>query len=223
MFEDAAAGADDTQVAIMRATFRALQKHGYAGLSIQRIADETDLSKSTFYHHYEGKDDLLLSFLEFVLGQFTEDLARLDTGDPRRDLALFFDAVLFDTHPLEAAGEDIDYDCPGERTIPDEAERSEMKATVMELRSHAIRDARYREQFLDADDRVRDRLATIIERGVDQGVFDDVDATRTADLLLTLAYGALLRPSTSAPDGDPPEVVREEIASYVDDHLLRTS
>ncbi|MFB6184442.1 MAG: TetR/AcrR family transcriptional regulator [Haloarculaceae archaeon] len=216
MFDDHPEGG--TRVDIMRATYRALQKHGYAGLSIQRIADETDLSKSTFYHHYEGKDDLLLSFLEFTLGQFLNDLSRLDTGDPRRDLRVFFDAVLFDTHPDEVTAKTgPDGDCPHDDSTG-EIDREAVKATVIELRAHAVRDGRYREQFTAADERMRDQLADIIARGVEGGQFHDVDVTRTADLLLTLAFGALLRPPTA--DVDAPSEVRDEIRQYVDDRLL---
>jgi AcrR family transcriptional regulator len=71
----------DTKEVIMRATYRALKRYGYAELSIGRIADEADLSKSAFYNHYDGKDDLLLSFLDFMLERIAETLT-FEEGTP---------------------------------------------------------------------------------------------------------------------------------------------
>ena len=51
---------------IMEATYKALCKHGYADLSIQRIADESDKGKSLIYYHYDDKEDLMVSFLDFL-------------------------------------------------------------------------------------------------------------------------------------------------------------
>jgi len=70
----------DSREAIMRATYLALREYGYAGLSIQRIADESDLSKSTFYHHYDGKGDLLTAFVDFTLEEFIR-IFSLESGD----------------------------------------------------------------------------------------------------------------------------------------------
>lgn len=208
MFDDAAV--DDSRATIMEATFRALQKHSYADLSIQRIADETDLSKSTFYHHYEGKNDLLLSFLEFMLDSFTRSFSHIDTGDPRTDLDVFFDAILFDAHPETLMGDDPERG--GEFADPET-----IRATVIELRAHSLRDPRYREQFTAADRRMRNLLASIIERGIDEGVFRDVEAERTAEALLTMAYGTLLRPQD---DVDSHGLVRRELDDYVDERLV---
>ncbi|PSP70021.1 TetR/AcrR family transcriptional regulator, partial [Halobacteriales archaeon QH_9_66_26] len=65
------ASRDDTQAAIMDATYRALCEHGYADLTIQTIADEFDKSKSLLYYHYDTKDEILIGLLDYLLGQFT--------------------------------------------------------------------------------------------------------------------------------------------------------
>ncbi|OYR82216.1 TetR family transcriptional regulator, partial [Halorubrum ezzemoulense] len=60
----------DTRQAILGAAFRALCEHGYANVTIQRIGDEFDKSPSLVYHHYDGKDDLLIDLLGFLLDEF---------------------------------------------------------------------------------------------------------------------------------------------------------
>jgi AcrR family transcriptional regulator len=80
LFDDEPA---DTREAIMQATYRALRAHGYARLTIQRIGDEFPKSKSLLYHHYDGKDDLLLEFLSYML-DWRESLC----AEPRLDVEM---------------------------------------------------------------------------------------------------------------------------------------
>jgi AcrR family transcriptional regulator len=55
-------GSTSTVDAIMQATYRSIQQHGYTNLSIEKIATEAELSKSALYNHYNGKEDLLSDF-----------------------------------------------------------------------------------------------------------------------------------------------------------------
>ena len=65
----------NTRQAILGAAFRALCEHGYANVTIQRIGDEFDKSPSLVYHHYDGKDDLLIDLLGFLLDEFEASIA----------------------------------------------------------------------------------------------------------------------------------------------------
>ncbi len=44
----------------------------YDDISVQDILERADVGRSTFYAHYADKEDLLLSSLEHVLGQFVK-------------------------------------------------------------------------------------------------------------------------------------------------------
>jgi len=72
---------DETIDDIMEATYRALCTHGYADLTMQDIAAESTKSKGTLHYHFEGKQDLLESFLAFLLNRFEE---RTETIPARR-------------------------------------------------------------------------------------------------------------------------------------------
>lgn len=51
--------ADDTATAYLRAATRLVNEHGYHGASVDRIAAELQLTKGSFYHHHETKEDLI--------------------------------------------------------------------------------------------------------------------------------------------------------------------
>ncbi|GGN93307.1 TetR/AcrR family transcriptional regulator [Haloarcula pellucida] len=192
---------EDSHEAIMRATFCALQEHGYAGLSIQRIADKADLSKSTFYHHFDGKEDLLLSFLEFTLEEFDRVFQLESSGDPATDLQTFFGLLLGDFP-----------------TVDGMPEQEDILATYVELRAQAVRNPDFRAKFTETDQKFTDRIATLIEEGREDGAFRDVDAERTAQFLLTTLEGITLQNATR--DDNPLPQMREAMESYIENELL---
>ncbi len=180
----------------MQATFHALREHGYAGLTIQRIGDHFEKSKSLLYHHYDSKDELLLDFLEFMLAEF-EQAAPDDDLPPREHL----DAVL--DHALAAK-------------LPDD--QREFTEAMVELRAQAAHDDRYRDHFTRSDETFREEVASIVRDGVNAGVFRDVDPDDVASFLLTLVNGAMNQRVTAeeTQTGD----VREEVEAYVQSRLL---
>lgn len=182
----------------MKATYDALCRHGYANLTIQRIGDEFPKSKSLVYHHYEGKDELLLDFLAYLLERFETSVPRQEYGDAAEHLT----AVL-------------------EYVLPDELddERREFTQAMVELRAQAAHDPAYHEHFSRSTRFFHDRLESIIDRGIEEGVFRDVDATRVASLLLAAIEGARFQRVTADVDATVP-AIRAELQAYIDSHLL---
>ncbi|MFC7081543.1 TetR/AcrR family transcriptional regulator [Halorussus caseinilyticus] len=192
LFEESA---DDTRTAIMEATYRALTDYGYADLTIQRIADEFDKSKSLLYHHHDGKDDLLVDFLEFALDHFEDNVPfRDDTADER--LRTLLDAVA--------------------ATKPEADE--EFVGILVELRAQAVNDDDFRDHFLGSDRFFHDHIVDIIAEGIEEGTFRDVDPEQTASFLLTLVSGAMVRNTTG--NQVAVERTRAEIREYIDARLL---
>ena len=191
----------DSHEAIMRATFRALQEYGYAGLSIQRIADEADLSKSTFYHHFDGKDDLLLSFQEFILTEFNRIFQLESTGDPEQDIKTFVSLILDD--------------------FPDCVETPDKNAVLgsyVEMRAQAVQTPDFREKFTETDELFARQLVQIIEDGIEQGVFADVDPETVSQFMITILDGVILQNATR--DDDPVSTVRDTIDEYIEQTLI---
>lgn len=187
---------DGTRGAIMTATYHALCEHGYANLTIQRIADQFDKSKSLLYHHYDSKDDILLDFLEFMLDEFEEHVPRdgTDTIDSHLDDVL--DELVAGAVPVE---------------------RHEFMKAMVELRAQAVHDDRYRDHFARHDRFFQSQLADDIRTGIEEGVFRDVDPHQAAALLLTTITGSITQRATT--ETDISAAVREEIEAYVNIRL----
>jgi len=78
-----------TQELLIHALLELIEKKHYDQISVQDIVQKANIGRSTFYAHYQNKDDLLLSGLEHQL----EHLARQITlADDCR--------LIFDTSPL---------------------------------------------------------------------------------------------------------------------------
>jgi len=193
---------DDTRAAILRATFRALCEHGYANLTIDRIGAEFEKSTSLLYHHYDGKDDLLLEFLDYMLSRLEADPPGQGAaaGSPNESLVDLLDHLL-----------DPD---------PDETERSFMRAMV-ELRAQAAHDSEYRVHFTESDRVFRERFRSLLEAGIAAGEYDSVDADRVAGTLVTVVNGSFVE-SVTTEDGSRAET-RAAVAEYLDRTLGRTS
>jgi AcrR family transcriptional regulator len=57
--DDAEDPSTGTRAAYLRAATRMVNEHGYHGASVDRIAAELKLTKGSFYHHHETKEDLI--------------------------------------------------------------------------------------------------------------------------------------------------------------------
>ena len=190
-------GQTDTQAAIMEATYRALCDHGYADLTIQAIADEFAKSKSLLYYHYDTKDEILVAFLSYMLDQFPVE----DAVDPADS-------------PDDQLWSLIDNAVP---PSPD-AEQRAFRVALFELRSQALSNEAYREQFTRADRFMKETLTDVLVAGIDDGTFRDVDVEPTVELLATILDGGMLRRTTITGDNTPE--IREALAQYVETQLL---
>src|SRR6266516_2886157 len=53
-----------TQQLLRNALFSLIQEKGFESLSVQDIIDRADVGRTTFYAHFDNKEDLLLSGFE---------------------------------------------------------------------------------------------------------------------------------------------------------------
>ena len=190
----------DTRQAILGAAFRALCEHGYAGLTISRIGEAFDKSPSLVYHHYDGKDELLVDLLGFLLDGFE---ASVSAGEfeltPRERLDVYLSAT------TEPGSVDDDH-------APD----AQFLTVIVELRAQAASDGAYRDHF-DRSDRVFEAFlertvreaAAEIDGGTDadrdgdgsndaRGDAPAIPPIEVASTLQTLATGGMLRWATTA-------------------------
>jgi AcrR family transcriptional regulator len=188
---------EDTQTAIMEATYRALCEHGYSNLTIDAINAEFEKSKSLLYYHYDNKDEILLNLLEYILDQFAIE----DTVDPDDDPDIKLRTFIEELLPW---------------TLDEEA--TEFQIAVFELRSQALSEEAYREQFTRADALLKGTIVDLIEEGIEEGTFREVDADRVADHLFSTINGAMLRRLTAG-DESAIRATRKGLDEYIDSYL----
>jgi len=191
-----AAGGSDAQEAIMEATYRALCARGYADLTMQDIADESDRSKASLHYHYDTKEELLLSFLDHLYASFTDEFAETSGTDAVDRLVTFVDEILCQD------GEDAEA----------------FQTALLEIKAQAPYVDAYREELERVDAFVRDRVREMVAEGIDEGtVRAGVDPDATAAFVATLIVGVnTRRVSIGGTDG----TTRDAFIAYVRENLV---
>jgi AcrR family transcriptional regulator len=98
--------------AIKSAFVQLLRESSYEAITVSDIAERADVGRSTFYHHYQSKADVLLSWHEDIFGAL--QIARTTaTGwlsdDPPEPLVTFFERMLKSRMPLVDLGNDASF------------------------------------------------------------------------------------------------------------------
>lgn len=155
---------------IIEATGRALCEHGYADLTMQRIADESSVTSAAIHYHFDTKEELLNAFLDDLLDRFESRLA-CEASDPRERLNDFLDAV------FEESSSDHD----------------DFPVALMELKAQAPYHDLFRQRFVELDEAVRSVVETAVRDGIEAGYFDDADPERVAHLVATMINGSHVR------------------------------
>ena len=177
---------------IMQATYRALRAHGYADLTIKRIANEYGKSTAAVHYYYDTKDDLLAAFLDYLLERFVDSIHDVETTDPEARLDLLLDELLVKPQ-----------------------ENPDLSVALLEMRSQAPYKEAFSDRFRQNDEYIRYMLKAVINHGIDEGVFNDVDADHVTRSLLTIIDGARTR-AVMLDDTEELETARQTASEYAD-------
>ncbi|WP_435551804.1 TetR/AcrR family transcriptional regulator [Natrinema sp. CGMCC1.2065] len=179
---------------IMEATYTAVSKHGYSDLTIQDIADEFENSKTLIYYHYNGRSELLVDFLDYVLQRFLAELPA-SSESPRDELETLVDTLL-------------------PTTVDEEPYR--VMLAMFELRVNAPHDDDCREQYLAVDNELKSHLTDILSRGLEAGDFERIDPAVEAELFLSLLIGTRARRLTVYEPAESIDSLKAAIESHID-------
>jgi len=178
---------------IIEATGRALCEHGYADLTMQRIADESSVTSAAIHYHFDTKEELLNAVLDDLLDRFESRLA-CEARDPRDRLNDFLDAV------FEQSASDHD----------------DFPVALMELKAQAPYHDVFRDRFVELDTVVRNVVEAAVRDGIEDGHFDHSDPEEVARLVATIINGAHVR---SVALGERTDRTRETIERTLALHL----
>jgi AcrR family transcriptional regulator len=84
---------------------------------------------------------------------------------------------------------------------------------LLELHTRAPHVERLQDALARLDQRTTEYVDSLIETGIEEGVFHDVDSEKTAELLLCTVDGATLRQHTL--DGDASKVLSDALVRHV--------
>lgn len=181
---------EETSDEIMAATGRALCEHGYADLTMQRIADESSMTTAAIHYHFDTKEELLNAFLDDLVGRFEAKLA-CDARDPRERLATFVEAVF----------------------TPSESGDDEFGVALMELKAQAPYHDPFRERFLELDEAMRTTVESAVREGIEDGYFEEADPVTVARVVTTVINGGHVR---NVALGEEPAATRTAVETYLE-------
>ncbi|RLM51151.1 TetR/AcrR family transcriptional regulator [Halorubrum sp. Atlit-28R] len=165
----------DTHEELMEAGYEALVEHGYAGLSMRKIAEHSEKSHSLLQHYYGTKDGVVLAVLEYLIDGYLADVQTASVESPVEQLRSDLERSLFG--PSDEASERF----------------WAFQTALFELRLEARENDAIREQFARGEARVADRFAESVRDGVAAGAFREVDPERVALVLRDIVDTARLR------------------------------
>lgn len=153
--------ADGGAEAFLRAATRLINTHGYRGASVERIAAELDVTKGSFYHHLETKDDLVIECFERSYDRVSRvQAAAIASGANACEMLAGATSSLVD---LQFFG-----DFPLLRTTA-------LQALPADVRRHRV---------IERSDRMARRFAGMIADGVSEGSVRAVDPMIASQVLM---------------------------------------
>lgn len=172
----------DSREEIMDSTYTVLCNHGYADLTIEKIAEESDKGKSNIYYHFNDKKALILDFLDYMKDNLEKEFESLNSERAEQNFDDLLDMML---------------------GVKDE-EMWDFHRALMEIQGRAQYDKEFEQKFRELDEVVLEKFKESlremnVERPQDQ-----------AELVVSTVQGALSR-KLRVESRDGLEKIKEEI------------
>lgn len=165
---------EETYEDLMQATARALCEHGYTRLRVRDIDEYFGKSRQLINHYYDGKDDLIEAVLQYLLEEYEGGIAVGDDVDPEQQLDSYIKQFFY--------GPELD-----------DFDHWAFVTALIELRSQAQHYPRHQELLLENSNHLKAVLVAIIERGIEESDFRDVDAETFATAINAVISTARMR------------------------------
>lgn len=157
---------------ILEAAKRSFAKTGYHGTSMDDIVAESGLSKGTLYWYFDNKQALFMAMLESMFGEMAAMMADIVAQEGSASERLRGVASLFMTMMV--------------------AEK-ELGDLVVSLWVESRHDETFNAAFREAFQPYIDALVTLIEQGIENGEFGEVNAPTVASAIAGMFDGLWLQ------------------------------
>lgn len=156
---------------LMQATYRALCQHGYANLTLRKIAAESDKSRGLIHYHYDSKDHLVVALLEYLVDSFGARIDETADDPPDERLDTLLDWVAFGPQMGSQSGRAY-------------------HTAIFELRAQAPYNEEIQVQLRSNYRSIQQTCSGIIQDGIEEGIFRDVDPDGFAAVTLNAINSA---------------------------------
>jgi AcrR family transcriptional regulator len=184
----ARAPAEQRREEILRAAETCFTERGYHGTTIDHIAERCGLSKGAIYWHFPGKRELFLALFDHYREMLVEVRRSVGAAASAADgLRSFARGAFFELTDMVSLAE-----------------------LTLEYMAHASRDEEVRARFRLMYEDLKAIVVELVERGLQDGTFRDVDPESVARVLTALGDGLLMQ-KIAFPDLDLPRAVRDSL------------
>ncbi len=188
---------EKTRQSIMEAAIRQFSSHGYRETSVDDICAESGVSKGAFYYHFESKQKLFLELLEAWLKDFDHAVQSSGSESAPETFQRMTSAF---PYIFESASNNL--------------------PMFLEFWLQASRDQEIWQASIAPYRRYHDYFAALIEKGIDEGSYAQVDPGLTSRLIVAATMGLLLQ-SLLDPDGAQWEQVARDGTTLLVERLLK--
>ena len=164
---------EDLHEAIMEATARAIVTHGVSSLTVRDIGAEFDRSRSLINYHYNSKEELLTTFVEYTVDRYSGAMTYDPEVNPAVQLDQFVTQLLFGMDDMDKS-----------------EDHWALAAAQYALRPEAMVNDRMQKVLADGFAEIHRTFTEIIAAGIEEGIIDANDPELVASLILGIIDSA---------------------------------
>jgi AcrR family transcriptional regulator len=157
---------------IIKLAGKLFAEKGYDSVGVAEICDAAEVSKGTFYHHFESKESLFLTLLEKWLEVVDQKLSCFSQLNSTWEDGLSYITQFLKELALESSKQNIIF---------------------LEFYSKAIRNQSIWNRLNQEMDHYENLIAQLIQLGIKQKMLKPIDVNQTAKTTIAFVMGLLLQ------------------------------
>lgn len=183
---------EETRSQIIQSAIKLFVTHGFTAASVDMICRDADVSKGAFYHHFPSKQALFLALLDMWLTNIDKSI---DSSRNNTVPETFLQIAEGYPYVIRTASQGL--------------------TMFLEFWLQASRDPKIWSVSITPYHRYHQYFTALIQKGVDEGSFVEVDAETASRLIVSTAMGLLLQSLLDPQGADWENVARQSSGMLV--------